>query len=224
MTGADHSSSTSDNKAILNRSSGYRSNGYDTISKSSKGDVYGDLTRIQSVLRARGTTPAPPPVPPASSEHAARYVFTHGDNFKTGYAPYSNEGHHMLPCEVFTDKYLTSKQILLVRKVDYDINNGDNIIFLPESEGDCDFHNLPSHCGSHPNYANLVSTDMQQARDSLQKEIDSDPNHENWKPPSDIPGMLKGFQDDYWSLLTTCGPMRINDVVRRANRIAKGKR
>ena len=221
----NHIDTLTNNKAILNRSSDYRQNGYQTISGSpSKQRPYSNLEQIQATLIARGTRPVPATVPKGSIQHAQRYLFTHGNNYKIGTAPYQNEGHHMLPCEAFTDAYLTSNQLLLLWKVDYDINNGKNIIFLPVSETNCDYHLLPSHCGSHPKYNSLVASDMQAVRDSLQKEIDSDPDHEKWNPPADIPQQLLALQDDYWNVLITCGPVKINTISRRAARRLTSKK
>jgi hypothetical protein len=204
MANDDHLALSAAQKAKLIRNQKYRDNGHQHISGSGRKDRYaGDhVEAIQTALDRRGTQPRGGGCKPASPEHAARYAFTYKKNFKLGITRYSKQGHHLLPEEAFTEKLLGRKERYLVAQVDYDINNGENILFLPVSAADTEFHLLPYHSGSHRQYTAQVVTDMRKVKNDLKREIDKDPDHEKWKPPQDILTTLKNLQDDYWGYLT----------------------
>ncbi|KFA94147.1 AHH domain-containing protein, partial [Archangium violaceum] len=65
--------------------------------------------------------------------------------------PYSWEAHHLLPANVFY-KELTIEQIKIILRTNYDINDGRNIIFLPENPIDTPIHKLPYHSSGHNKY------------------------------------------------------------------------
>ncbi len=186
---------------VYHRVRGYRDNGHTHIAGSGRATTYADTARIQGVLRKRGTKPRRAGVAPASPAHAQAYTFAgNPDNFIKGHVPYHNQGHHLLPCEAFGS--MTADQRRLLKKVAYDINAGPNIIFLPSCARDGEFHNLPYHQGSHPKYNTLVKNDLKKVRQSLDREITRDPKHENWKPPEEIPQLLRELELDYWGHLT----------------------
>jgi hypothetical protein len=237
----DHMPDAKQRKATLTRNSKYRENGYKYISDTgSRLLIYSSpkkLTNIMSVLATRGTRPNPRTVKPASMGHAKRYAkryaFKYKTNFKVGGAPYVNEAHHLLPESAFTIPPFTSDQIKLLWMVDYDVNNKKNIIFLPKRTRDCDFHLLPNHSGDHPRYTSLVKADMSKLRTQLNDIIKSDPDHKNWSPPNDIKKKLLDLQKDYWTYLTNCGPMSVNEFKksesspiarRRRNALTKTKK
>ena len=211
MGNADNHASKRDKvQAKLERSQTYRTNGYNHIrGNGGKRKQYGDLERVQGVLLERGTKPSKPKVAQGSVAHARRYTFTHNVNFRIGAAPYVNQGHHLVPCDAFGDKYFNLDQRELLLRVRYDVNNGKNIIFLPTRARDCQFHNLPQHNGSHPGYTNLVDTDMSAVKQSLDKAIKKDPEHKKYSA-SDIRKRLMALQDDYWDYLTNCGGIPVN--------------
>jgi hypothetical protein len=216
MGTGDHAKNSGKNLAKLARDSKYRTSGYSTIKgDGSKRLRYGNLQLIQEVLQERQTRVSPATdsagrhVPPGSIPHARRYVFVHGPNFKIGGSPYANQAHHMLPQEAFTDTYLTSEQREIMNQVKYDLNNGKNIIFLPESESATAFHDLPSHSGSHDKYTRIVVADMGEIKAALNKGLETDPDHKNYSP-QDIRDQLYTLQDKYWRYLTTCGAPQIN--------------
>lgn len=215
MSSSDHISSTADNKGIFHRQRTYRQNGYDEIKgNAGKNGIYGASKNnwLKQALKKYRVKPRPKgSVAAASDGHAARYYFTYGRNFQVGRSPYVNEAHHLIPVEsTFVNPPFTSEQLILLRKVDYNINNGENIIFLPTTERGAEFHNLPIHNGDHPRYTNLVKADTKKISQSLQKEIDKDPNHDNWTPPSDVVQKLKNLEDKYWNFLKNAGQIKVN--------------
>jgi len=54
---------------------------------------------------------------------------------KPAKVPYSNAAHHLLSCDVFTEKpkerIFTDDELAILWAVDYDVNDGENVIFLP---------------------------------------------------------------------------------------------
>jgi len=194
----------------------YRENGYCVISGSSskptnfvagesgitpkaKCDVYACTEVIRKKLKSKKWKKI---TDPGSDEHVARYYFDHGENFKNGSTPYLNEGHHLIPhtssFETFTDK-----QMEILKKIDYNVNNGNNIIFLPKLVGDCAFHNLPYHSGSHGQYTDQVKADFKEIKDSLNK-VKADPC-EVIEPLQSIKDYFYKIQDDYWKLIVKSG-------------------
>lgn len=203
-------------KARLKRSRDYREKGYKHIKGSGRKKTYADLDCIQSVLVARGTRSRDKSVKAGTKAHARRYTFTHGNNFQIGQSPYVNQGHHMLPEEALSTNYLTDAQLRMLQGVDYNINNGENIIFLPAQKRDTEFHKLPYHSGSHPAYTAQVDADMQEVKSSLDEALAKDKKHKKWNPPTDIKNRLMNLQEQYWDLLVKAGPISINKFVKPA--------
>ncbi|RKH41553.1 AHH domain-containing protein [Corallococcus sicarius] len=197
-------------RARLKRSRDYRQKGYSHIDgDGGRKSAYLDLDVIRSVLLSRGTD-AQGKVARGSREHASHYIFGHGRNFHIGQSPYSNQGHHLLPEEALSPNYLGSDQLRMLQGVDYDINNGENIIFLPSRSRDSDFHKLPHHSGSHPKYTKQIARDMGAVRKSLNAALAKDKKHKLWNPPTDIRDRLMGLQEQYWDFLVGAGPIAIN--------------
>lgn len=205
-----HARSDGKDVGVIHRERDYRQRGHThVLGTPGHRKVYDDTGRIQRELRARGTRPRERGVTAASEQHALAYTFAgKPDNFKLGFVPYHNQAHHLLPCEAFAK--LTAKQRKLMKKVEYNVNDGPNIIFLPSLARDSAFHGLPYHSGSHPQYTKLVKQDMVKVRDALDREIEKDPKHENWSPPADLPRKLRALEDDSWRHLTNCGAIRVN--------------
>ena len=227
--GARHQDGKGDTKSIFHRNKKYRGNGYDTISgNGGKSSIYARDDLIMAELKRRRTRPAAnkvlPTVLAASKEHAERYHFAFLNNYKKGRAPYSNEAHHLIPVKTFNRKPFTAKQRKVLHRVpSYDINNGNNIIFLPELAADANFHNLPMHRGDHPKYTALVREDAEDISTKLQKVIDKDPKHKNWDPPGDIKTKLTTLQNKYWNYLKNAGMISVNKFQRPAIKKVLGK-
>lgn len=76
-------------------------------------------------------------------------------NFAVGYLPYTNQAHHVVVCEVFYDEKWTAQHLEIVLASGYNINNPENIIYLPQCCGATykrDYHNLPDHSSGHSKY------------------------------------------------------------------------
>ncbi|MBJ6761924.1 AHH domain-containing protein [Myxococcaceae bacterium JPH2] len=211
-----HLSGAGESKARLKRSHDYRGEGYKHIKVGARKNVYQDLDVIQGVLQARGTRARDKGVKAGSKAHARRYTFTYGNNFQLGQSPYVNQGHHLLPEEAFSDKFFDSKQLRMLQGVDYNINNGENIIFLPARQKDTAFHLLPFHQGSHPDYTRQVNVDMQAVKRALSKALQKDKKHKKWNPPEDLKDKLMKLQEDYWDMLVAAGPIPINKFAKAA--------
>ncbi|QDE93583.1 hypothetical protein BHS06_33905 [Myxococcus xanthus] len=199
-------------KARLRRSRDYRDKGHKHIKgNGGRNKIYANLEVIQGVLQARGTrVRGDKRIKPGSLTHARRYTFVHGQNFKIGQSPYINQAHHLLPEEAFSDKNFDSDQMRMLRGVDYNINNGENIIFLPAVARDSEFHRLPHHMGSHPAYSAQVVRDMAAVRDLLKSALAKDKKHKEWNPPASVKKELTTLQSKYWDMVSAAGPININ--------------
>ncbi|MCY1031893.1 AHH domain-containing protein [Corallococcus sp. BB11-1] len=208
----DHILSTYPMQAVLCRSKEYRKNGINCI----RGDpgklarVYNNNSKIKKYLIENAIGTRTPGATAGDDSHAAGYHFNHFTE-KAG-TPYPNAGHHILPCELFTVKSEGSKQggvfeeeeFKILRRVKYDINNGENLIFLPAiNNSHCGVHQLPCHVGSHPGYTAEVSFDVEQIN-LLLKESLNEPC-EDWKPPESIPAEIKKYEKKYWNWIVTFG-------------------
>ncbi|WP_437605282.1 AHH domain-containing protein [Sorangium sp. So ce834] len=218
-----HADKLAKNKAVLGRQGNkHRENGHSHISgNGGKRAVYDDLMTIRRGLRMHKPKPIVPKdksVQPWSDQHAEGYTFKH---FKAAGAntPYRNQAQHMIPVEFFSVKSIGADELAVMQKVDYDINNGENIIFLPEHAGKVVIHRLPNHCGSHPVYNRVVKTEAARLRQRLQKAIDKDKDHTEWNPPEDIPAELKSLQKSLWNLTVRMVGVGLSNI----NELEKGK-
>jgi hypothetical protein len=218
-----HADKNAKNVAVLGRRGNtHRVNGHSHISgNSGKRAVYDSLMTIRRGLRMHKPKPIKPKdktVEPWSNQHAEGYTFKH---FKAVGAktPYRNQAQHMIPVEFFSAKSLGADELTIMRKVDYDINNGENIIFLPEHASKVIIHRLPNHCGSHPVYNQVVKTEATRLRQRLQKAINKDKPHTEWDPPQDIPAELKSLQKSLWNLTVRMVGVGMSNI----NEIEKGK-
>ncbi len=118
--------------AVLGRNQHtYRDNGRAELKANAgrRQRVYDNDAKILEYLRFYGVAPRDKGVSRHSPAHAALYHFEH---FISGREPYSNVAHHLLPCDVFNpDEVFTEEELEILKRVAYDVNNGQNIIFLP---------------------------------------------------------------------------------------------
>ncbi|RKH26649.1 hypothetical protein D7Y13_20320 [Corallococcus praedator] len=208
----DHILSKYPMQAVLCRSKEYRKNGISIISgDAGKLDrVYNNNSKIKKYLIENAIETRTPGATAGDDTHAAGYHFNHFTE-KAG-TPYPNAGHHILPCELFTVKseeegkggVFGEEEFKILRRLKYDINNGENLIFLPAiNNSHCGIHQLPCHVGSHPAYTEEVSRDIEQINQLLKKSLEKP--CEDWKPPENIPTEFKKHENKYWNWIVVFG-------------------
>ena len=187
---------------------GYRINAYNTISTCGKKTIYTKPVSIKAELLARGTKPSPNNVQAGSLEHAARYFFSYKSNFNKDSAPYKNQAHHIIPQQVFLNLFDEEEKEIL-KMIKYDIDNGHNLIYLPEEDENCNFHLLPRHSGAHPDYSEAVEETAKDLSQQLQEYIDDEPCEKKDEIPQDVADQLYDIQDKLWDFLINAGPVPI---------------
>jgi hypothetical protein len=122
--------------AVLHRypSKEYRTKGLDFLQgdRGRTGHVYDNDDKIVEGLEFNGVAATKT----TRREQAAGY---HLDRFRADnyHRPYKNMGHHLVPCETFKEGSATSpgvfsaQQLEVLRRIEFDVNEGRNIIFLP---------------------------------------------------------------------------------------------
>ncbi|MFL5354795.1 AHH domain-containing protein [Archangium sp.] len=205
-------------------STDYRRNGHKaTLADPSRCNRYKTPKRIEATLRQKRWKPSRwmQSVSQFSPQHLERYYFDfiasyiYGkragqaiSNFARGGAPYANEAHHLIPQAKFLALFPEREEQML-KRVDYNVHNGRNIIFLPEHSPDCGFHNLPYHSGSHDAYDNQVQLD---AKELSQKLKDLGDNACDDEVVLNIKDRLMALQEDYWAMLAKAGAVAVRDV------------
>lgn len=215
---SSHASSSAPLQADLYRGpgytkKGYRKNGHDHISGTGRKGRYKKTKDIQAGLGKLIEQGMFKTVRDAGkATHAQRYYFEHKSNFKYSRPPYNNQAHHLLPQEFWQG--LTPSQRQILRRLKYSINDGSNIVFLPQDNRGCTIHCLPKHNGSHPTYSAQVNIDTADVKKRLQKIVDQAKDCEEVESPQEIVKKLQKLQKDYWDIVTTSSAEFINNVAR----------
>jgi len=212
-----------ENKATLERNSKYRSNGHSYIlGNPGRKSFYCNAPGVGNFLVQHHVRPVPATVGAASLGHASRY-FIDAINFAKGRKPYKNEAHHLLPCGFFEPGvFFNDDQIAILRKLEYHVNDGSNIAFLPINNKRCrthqgtkaflyrdgEIHGLPVHRTAchHDKYTDLVTRLGIKTKRRIEQVIDENRPCKGWNPPQDIVQELKDLQDLCWEEVTTLGP------------------
>lgn len=139
------------------------------------------------------------------------YVFDYtrprgGTNFLSASKPYKNEAHHMLPVKAFGKKYFTRTQLALLKKLPYNINHGENIIFLPKKERFCKIHNLPKHSGKHTPYNAAVAADAKILASKMTEQAQDPCDPAKPIQLSILKDMIK-LESQYWKILAAAGAL-----------------
>jgi hypothetical protein len=205
----------------------YRKNGHTaTLGDPGRCNRYRTPRRILATLKSnnggKGTDPSPSlaPIGKLSPAHVERYffefvaVYVKGKrlgqvipNFSRGGTPYGNQAHHLIPQTKFLALFPPREEAML-KRVDYNVHNGRNIMFLPAHNTDCSYHNLPFHSGSHTDYDVQVETDAKELSQQLRRL--PDPCKE--ETLKDIKAKLIGLQEKYWNALSNAGPVAVRTV------------
>ena len=108
-------------------------------------------------------------------------------NFTNGFAPYSNQVHHVLPNSGLRngiDK-ATKSNVDLVKDITdglleekYNINFKVNMLILPESKRASVLIGLPTHCGDHPGYTASVMAGVLKALAPYAQVADQEQEHD----------------------------------------------
>ncbi|WP_020408545.1 AHH domain-containing protein [Hahella ganghwensis] len=217
---SEHLSDMAANPGVYGRGGAYAKNGYHYIkNKADRKKVYDSTNaKLKKALesrfkRAQGTTVG-------SSEHISRYKYVYSKttsagkqfNFHNQNMPYQSEAHHMLPNEVFSGKKaeFNESQLELLRKVPYNLNHGENIIFLPKYESDCVIHSLPQHNGSHPKYNKKAGSEVKKVKSKLGKKK-AEPCKPTEVVVEEILTDLISYQQSMWDWIIKQGPGKLND-------------
>lgn len=214
-----HISSTEKNKAIWGRCANYRAQAINYIkSKNERLDVYNNESLLSITLALVQPTPSidqntGQTIKPGSALHRARYTF---DNFKDRPArkPYPNHAHHMIPANSFFNKFEYDQQELL-KKISYDVNNGNNLIFLPAIARDCKYHRLPWHetTNGHSNYSTEVKESAITIEQRLNEIIEEKKKcTEEDNVPNDLPKQLQDLENILWNIIINAGTISLDEI------------
>ncbi|WP_437274744.1 AHH domain-containing protein [Sorangium sp. So ce375] len=130
-------------------------------------------------------------------------------NFTTGYAPYANQVHHVLPTAVLRNSILAVAEpapqlVDLIAKgllqEKYNINHMDNMLILPSRDRDARKTGLPTHCGDHPEYSGKVRDHVMNAmrpyQDIAEQVRDGEPHDE--PQPADLKENLEDISGELY--------------------------
>ncbi|CAA0102974.1 Uncharacterised protein [BD1-7 clade bacterium] len=203
------------NVAVFYSQSEYRKNGYDYIVKTARRKKrYANNQQIGKGLRAINRRPKDQSVTPGSDTHANLYHFNIGNNFKHWRVPYDHQAHHLLPKEF--NKFLKADATRKIcAKLNYNINRGENIVYLPYNNKYAKIHDLPIHCGSHPKYNNEVLRMAADFENKLKQYVQTEPCQETKDLPKDLVDEMIALSDDLWKIVTEAGQVKIDDVKKK---------
>lgn len=151
---------------------------------------------------------ARPPGPVQTTEDGKPYQLVEGQPFRTAFAPWKNNPHHLLPDAQLKNgifemaQGLPKVQDLVVQgllKSKYNINHWKNIMILPQLKADGCALTLPTHPqgDSHPAYSARVRAGVDQALLQYQSVVEAvrdGKDHPN-PDPKDLVGALEALSD-----------------------------
>lgn len=125
---------------------------------------------------------------------------------KVGQAiPYAWDAHHILPMEAFY-KYLDQSHIDVIQRSTYDINTGQNMIFLPAQERSMKYHHLPAHVDNHPQYTLSLQAKFTDVKKQLQKAKSQLKPHQH---PKFLADLLHTLEDEMFKAIAKIGPTKL---------------
>lgn len=150
--------------------------------------------------------------PVGSQKHCNNYKL---DKFKAdnAYTPYPNQAHHIIPVNDFLNLFDSDQQEIL-KKIDYDVNNQNNLIFLPTHKNKYQkVHMLPSHCGGHPKYSEEVRNAASKIEDAVNEEIDKEEECKTTELSDNIAKEFITYENKIWKDIVDLGPSTINKII-----------
>ena len=122
-------------------------------------------------------------IPQTTDFDALKYLmrakYAYGKSSTVGASlPYTWQAHHILPMNCFIDVFST-KDIAIIRRSTYDINSGENIIFLPEYSDDTKYHNLPFHSSNHGKYNRKIGQSFKELKRTINKKRKNKEPHDS---------------------------------------------
>lgn len=110
------------------------------------------------------------------------------DNFGPGDLPWLNNAHHILPCAAVRNAFCGIGEFEILLKGKYNINCGENIVYLPKKELDGQLMEMVTHPGSHPAYnAALEGLIETKIRPKIKKAADKESEGHGPLEEKDIP-------------------------------------
>lgn len=209
---------------ILSRDSNYRENARDWMKETGyfddEGQIQIGVKRQKSVIDAKGNLKQK-----LINEKIPKYKFDYINtdkgwegvvNFTTGGRPYGWQAHHILVCEAFYDDDLWDfDHLRVVKECDYDINNEENIIYLPNdysrsTPDSCYYHDLPNHGWKpgHPRYSEKVLDYELAIWEKADEALDEENCNEEKKEKllDELYEMLINIEDEFFEYIVNKGP------------------
>lgn len=93
--------------------------------------------------------------------------------FQSKFVPFNHQYHHMLPWEALQDAFSTGKsdtgpgQLFAIQQSEYNLNDGINLIVLPESPTQAALLGLPTHFKGHPRYSTSLAAMLIEVKQTL---------------------------------------------------------
>ena len=212
-------SSTAKYIAVWYRDTDYRKRSIEAIkSNSERRDVYDNDDLLAFTLENVQPDPAidpetGKPVRSGDETHRARYKL---DSFTVRPAnkPYPNHTHHMIPARGFFSLFNSDQKEILMR-VEYDVNNENNLIILPSLIKCCRYHNLPWH--ETTNFHSDYNVEVQENARTITKRLNDiiaqqKPCTPEDNIPSDLPDQLYKLENCLWNILVNAGAVSINTI------------
>lgn len=129
--------------------------------------------------------------------------------------PYKWNAHHMIPGSAFykqmkdgdgVKSVFTDEQYTLLLMSDYDVNNGHNMIPLPDYGMDFfqPVHKMLLHPSDHKKYTQQVQKKMEEVSESL-KDLEGKADEPHPNISVDLADRLKEIETDQWDFLVELG-------------------
>lgn len=207
-----HLSETGSRAGILSRNASYREDARPRLKGTG---IYDDEAQIKNGLQFRVAQTGKKLVYGKTVQQRVPYYkfdYTkpnNPQNFTIEHLPYLFQAHHILPVEVFYHKKWTAKHLKIVLQSKYNINNPENIIYLPQCEGltwTAHVHSLPDHSKGHKKYNSRVIKETKPVFDMVDKAIDEKDCEKKKDIREQIYNKLKQIETGNRSKLEALGP------------------